>query len=133
MSALLAGLFGKLVASKIGLAGASALGGVLLVKIAPLVRPLFGKLFKSQLDRILAPDLADPKEKELLRQLALSAMAYAEHKIPDRGQGVAKKALVIAALSKFVPGVAAQVVGDLIEEAFGSLDDEMKKRLDIKP
>lgn len=133
MSALLAGLFGKLVASKVGLAGASALGGILLAKAAPLARPLFGKLVKSQLDRILAPDLADPKEKELLRQLVVSAMAYAEYKIPDRGQGEAKKALVIASLSKFVPGVAAQVVGDLIEEAFESLDDELKKRLESKP
>lgn len=127
----IAALLGKLVASKVGLAGASALAGALVVQAVPLAKPLLGKLIKSQLDRVLEPNLADPKEKELLKGLALAAIAYAEYKLPDRGQGKAKNALASSALARFLPGVAGQVAAELIQEAFDSLDDDLKKRLGV--
>lgn len=126
---IIAGLFGKLLASKLGIAGAAAIGGAIAVKIAPLARPLLGKIIKAQLDRAMAPNLADPKEKELLKNLAVAAITYAEYKLPDRGEGKAKKALASSALTRFLPGVAGQVAADLVQEAFDSLDDDLKQRL----
>lgn len=128
---IIAGLLGKLVASKVGLAGASALGGVLLAKAVPLVRPLLGKVIKSGLDKVLEPKMADPKERELLKNLLVASIAYAEYKLPDRGAGEAKKKLAASALAKFLPGVAGEVLGDLVQEAFDSLDDDLKKRLGV--
>ena len=128
---IIAGLLGKLLASKLGVAGASALVGALVVKAAPLARPLLGKVIKAQLDRVLEPDLADPKEKLLLKNLAVSAIAYAEYKLPDRGEGKAKKALASSAITRFLPGVAGEVAAELIQEAFDSLDDDLKKRLGV--
>lgn len=128
---IIAALFGKLFASKLGVAGASALAGALVVKAAPLARPLLGKFIKAQIDKVLEPDLSDPKEKQLLKNLALSAIAYAEYKLPDRGAGKAKKAVAASALSRFLPGLAGEVAGDLIQEAFDSLDDDLKKRLGV--
>lgn len=128
---IIAGLLGKLLASKLGVAGASAIVGALAVKAAPLARPLLGRVIKSQLDKVLEPDLADPKEKLLLKNLAVSAIAYAEYKIPDRGEGRAKKAVAASALTRFLPGVAGEVAAELIQEAFDSLDDDLKKRLGV--
>lgn len=128
---IIAGLLGKLFASKLGVAGASALAGALAVQVVPLVKPLLGKVIKAQLDKVLEPDLKDPKEKELLGKLAIAAIAYAEYKLPDRGEGKAKKALAASALTRFLPGVAGEVAADLIQEAFDSLDDDLKKRLGV--
>lgn len=125
------GVLGKLFATKAGVGVASAVGALAVAKIAPLVRPLFGKIIKGQIDKVLAPNPADPVERIKLIDLALAAMAYAEYKIPDRGAGAARKALVMAKLSQYLPGVAAQAVSDLIEEAFESLDDELKLRTGI--
>ncbi len=126
---IIAALFGKIVATKFGAAGLGAVGALLLSQAVPLVKPLMGKLIKAQIDKVLEPDLKDPKEKELLKNLALAAIAYAEYKIPDRGEGKAKKALASSALARFLPGVAGQVAAELIQEAFDSLDDDLKKRL----
>lgn len=126
---IITGLLGKLLASKLGLAGAAALGGALLTKLAPLARPLLGRLIKAQLDKALAPNLADPVEKEKLNALIVAAISYAEYKIPDRGQGQAKKQLVVSTLSKVLPSVAAEVIGTLVQEAFDSLDDDLKNRV----
>lgn len=124
-------LLGKLLASKLGIAGLAALAGALAAKAAPMARPLLGKFIKAKLDYALAPNLADPIEKEKLLKLARAAMEYAEYKIPDRGMGLDKHDLVVRSLSKFIPGVAAEAIGNLVQESFDSLDDEMKKHLNI--
>lgn len=128
---MIAGLLGKLLASKLGVAGASAIAGALVVKAVPLAKPLLGKLIRAQVDRALAPNTADPKEDELRKNLVLAAIALAEYKIPDRGAGQAKKALAASALSRFLPGLSGEIVGDLVQEAFDSLDDDLKKRLGV--
>jgi hypothetical protein len=128
---VIAGLVGKLLASKWGAVGVGAAGAVLAQQAVPLVKPLLGKLFKGQLERLLAPNLEDAREAELLRAVIIAAIAYAEYKIPDRGQGKMKKALAVSMVGKALPGLAGQIVGDLVQEAFDSLDDEMKKRLEI--
>jgi len=124
-------IVGKLFASKLGIAGVSAIGALAIAKVAPLVRPLFGKVIKAQVDKVLAPNLADPIEKVKLLDLAIAAMAYAEYKIPDRGAGAARKALVVDKLNDYLPELAAQAIADLVEEAFESLDDELKERTGI--
>ncbi len=131
MIAFATALFGKIAASKIGLAGLSALAGALAIKAPALVRPMIGKFIQSQLSKVLEPNLKDPVEREKLKNLALAAIAYAEYKVPDRGEGAFKKSVAASALTRFLPSIAAQVAGDLIQEAFDSLDDEMKKRLKI--
>lgn len=128
---IIAAWFGKIVGTKLGVAGASALLGALAVKAPALLRPLFGKAIKSKLDDLLNPNLADPEEKEKLRVMVVAIMSYVEHKMPDRGRGSDKKQAVVAVLSKFLPHFAAQTLGDIVQEAFDSLDDSLRERLGI--
>lgn len=124
---MITALLGKLLASKLGVAGLAALAGAAVPMAAPLLR----KFFKAKLSSALTPDLADPIEKEKFLKMVRANMEYAEYKIPDRGQGKAKRDLIVKVLSKHLPGVAVEVLADLAQESFDSLDDELKKSLQI--
>lgn len=124
MGALLTALVGKMGAAGLSVLGASALAGLVIA----VGRPRLQKLISSEIAKGLSPNVADPKEKELLADLTRAFIRYAEHKLPDRG-GDAKKAMAVQLLAKYLPGASAEAVGRVVQEVFDTLDDELKKKL----
>src|SRR3990167_880429 len=89
-------------------AGLLAAGGIgLLIKIG---RPILQRRIAEGLAKTLSQNIQNPKEKELVADLARAFIRFAEYKLPDRG-GDAKKALAIKLLSPYLPGVGASAIG----------------------
>ena len=121
MNAIIAALGGK-----IGLALVSAAGIGLVIKLG---RPPLKRAIGNGLAHLLSPNAQDPKEKELLADIARACIRYAEYKIPDRGAGTDKLALATKLLTPYLPGASVEAVSRLVQEVFDTLDDELKARL----
>lgn len=124
-------ILGKLLASKLGVAGLAALAGAAAVKAGPMLRPLMKRFLRSKLEGALTPNMSDPVAKEKFLKMVRANMEYAEYMIPDRGRGKEKHDLVVKTLSAHLPGVAVEALANIAQEAFDSLDDELKKSLEI--
>jgi hypothetical protein len=107
---------------------AIGLGSLAAVWLGPkIVGPAVRKLLAAQLVKGLDPKTADPVEKECIKSITANLIRLAEHRLPDRGNGDAKKKLVVAALQKYLPGAAADAIGALVQEVFDAADDELKQ------
>lgn len=120
-----------LLQSKIGLMIGGASLGFILPRLVKGAGGYFGGLEKKALDGLFAINVADPKEKDLLNNFILSGIALAEYKLPDRGQGSAKKDMVLGQIKHILPGIPGEVAASLVQEAFDSLDDAMKVQLGV--
>ena len=122
MEAFLAMIGGKL--GLVALAGGTALSGYLAKKFVP---GLIQKYLGIGLRFVLDPKTSDPKEKQLIHDLALAAVKLVEYKIPDSGQGGVKKEVVSALLQKVMPKAQADILSEIVEQAVATMDAELKK------
>ncbi|MEM5807421.1 MAG: hypothetical protein QW474_03500 [Candidatus Aenigmatarchaeota archaeon] len=107
----------------------ASIGGFVLfpifLKLKKYVLAWFSKWFKIQLEKSLNPNLADEKEKELLKNLILALVKYVEYKCPDE-IGKEKFNIVFTFLTKYIPEKYANEIIDLIEQAVKIMNEEMK-------
>lgn len=117
--------------SKLGILGIGAAIPVVLMLGMKFVPKYFGGMAAkalgagfSEMDKI-----ADPVERQLVHNIAVSVVKWAEYKIPDKGQGHARYYLAakkLCALLPFLNGRDEQI-SDLIEGAVVAMDNELKK------
>lgn len=117
--------------SKLGLLGVGAaipLGLMLAGKALPKAAGkwasgLLGKGI-SEMDKI-----EDPVEKELVHNIAVAVVKWAEYKIPDKGQGRARFDAAAAKLCALLPFLKGRdkAIADIIENAVVAMDAELKK------
>lgn len=93
-----------------------AMAGLLFKKYGPaLVDKIVGGAVRQAIDF----DEGNPLVNEARKNIILWNMIYLELKMPDRGQGLARKEKILAMF-----GLRA---GPIVEELLFQLDDEMKK------
>lgn len=117
----IAGLFGKLFASKVGLFGLGILTPLLAALLRRKLPDFISSKVGSKLKEVLA--LKDPAD----RALVLAWVKWAEAKLPDAGLGASRKALITSFLSRIFPTSLAGVISDAIEEAVKAMDLELKR------
>ena len=80
----------------------------------------------SEMDKI-----TDPVEKQLVRNIAVAVVKWAEYKIPDKGQGRARYDAAAAKLCALLPFLKGrdQAISDIIEDAVAAMDAELKKQI----
>ena len=129
--ALLEGIQGWLIA------GTLAAAAPALMLFVPRIRKALGayiaKVLGKEIKASLALGAGDPKLDEKWKKWVLATVDLAEYVIPDRGKGAERKAWVQAQLAKAIPGLAADVLSGLIEEAWESSDDVLKGTLAENP
>ncbi len=113
-----------LLATGLGKFSAGALLGILLLMAKKKLPDLFGSMFGKYLGRLL--DATDPDDQELVYAL----VAWAEKKIPGRGEGLKKYALVADTIVKYLPAMSKHrdTIHDLIEGMVLKMKGELKKR-----
>lgn len=109
------------------LLGGAGLGAVLLLAKKVLPGYLAG-LMGKQLTKL---ESKFPEDKDLI----LALVKWAEKKIPERGQGKERMALVAAKLVQMFPVLKKQesLIAEVVEEAVWRMDEELKKQGQQEP
>lgn len=73
--------------------------------------------------------IGDPVEKELVHNIAVAVVKWAEYKIPDKGQGRVRFDMAAAKLCALLPFLKGRDkdLADIIENAVVAMDNELKK------
>ena len=90
------------------------------------------KFINRQLGLLMSLEkIQDPKEKELVKDIVLSIIKWAEFRIPDNGKGKERYTLAAAQLVKFFPILKNQEgkLAELIEEGVKRMDEALKKAI----
>ena len=102
----------------IGIGGTASLG-LALFAIKKFGPALMHKFLGGAIKKVMDLDEGDPKVNEARKKMVLAQMVYLELKMPDRGQGDARRKMIEATLGP--------KAGPIIDELLSQLDDELKK------
>lgn len=113
--------------------GAALLGGVgvgLAVTLGlKIILKKWNKFLGEQLSMLTSLEkINDPQERELVKNIVLAVVRWAEYKIPDKGRGRERYGLAASQLVKFFPILKKQEskLAELIEEAVVKMDEALK-------
>ena len=126
MEGILSAITGKLGAIAFGISIPIAF--MLLKRLIP---NRLGKLLAGMLDKGFdnIADIDDPVERQLVYDIAIDVVKYAEYKLPDEGKGEEKYELAAAKLCKLLPFLKGREddIEELIESAVEAMKVELKR------
>lgn len=126
MSAILAAVL-----DKVGWIGAGAAIPLALILAKKQLPKLAGQWVAKLLGEGMGPinDIKDAQEKELVHNIAVAVVKWAEYKIPEKGAGAERyktAAAKLCAVLPFLKGRDAEIA-TIIENAVAAMDAELKK------
>ena len=117
--------------SKLGMIGVGAAIPLALMLAGKALPKAAGKWASGLLGKGMAEmdKIEDPVEKELVHNIAVAVVKWAEYKIPDKGQGRARFDAAAAKLCALLPFLKGRdkAIADIIENAVVAMDEELKK------
>lgn len=119
------------IGAKIGWIGLGVLLPLIVVAAKKFIPQYFGKMFAGALGKGMSniDDIKDPIERQLVKNIGLAVVKWAEYKIPDKGMGKERYRIAAEKLCSIFPFLKGQdkAIEDIIEASVVAMDNELKK------
>lgn len=119
------------ITGKLGIFAMGVLTPLAFVILKRMIPNRIGKWFAGVLDKGFdnIADIEDPIERQLIYDIAIDVVKYAEYKLPDEGQGEEKYELAAGKLCNLLPFLKGREddIEELIESAVKAMKVELKR------